>query len=229
MWGGRTRPPRMIAFFYLFSEGGTVNAFISPRFDEGRTLRLMAPSRTTLWMNANRERRKAVVGEVRATLTYLTMRVQTYTGASDIFQTPRFAYYYATWHVIYQEAIVARKVQTQAAQERTSWQGFLDHRMTEDELADADNWTPSEADIWEEIEEIINTGIRVQLSYSTKLGMATCTLTDYRPGSRTAGYALSAQDANGALALKLAIYKHNVLLRGDWATLLTDRPRGRRG
>lgn len=205
------------------------NPFISPRFNEGGKLFLANPSYTALWMDEQRKQRSPLLGELQGTLSYLSMRAQTYTGGKNLFDTKMFAYHYASFHVLYTEVIMAKKISTEKSQERAPWLGFLERRLTEDELADADNWTPSEADIWDAVERFIIAGIRVQLSYSTRLKLATCTLTDYRPDSSTAGYALSAQDANAALALKLAIFKHEHLLQNNWQALLTQGTQGRRG
>jgi len=94
---------------------------------------------------------------------------------------------------------------------------------------ECDQWTPSEADIWEGVERCIEDGLSISISYSQKSGMATAMFKDYRPGSKTAGWALSAQDANGALALKLLLYKHMTLLQGNWLPLTQQGTRGRRG
>lgn len=206
-----------------------MNPFISPRFDEGQRLHLAAMSYTELWMRTAAKDHRYADGHLRALLTYLSMRAQTYTGSGNLFDTRQFCYHYASFHIFYQEIVMKQKINSQPAQERAPWQGFIDYRLAEAELVDCDQWTPSEADIWELVERCIMDGLRIQLSYSAKLGLATATFTDYRPGSKTAGYALSGQDANAALALKLLLYKHTSLLQGNWLPLLSTGTRGRRG
>lgn len=113
--------------------------------------------------------------------------------------------------------------------ERPEWKGFLDRRLSEDELAALDASKPKPTDIWSAVDDIIQDDYRFMLSYNRKTKLASVTLTDNNPERKTAGYALSSSDTDGASALKMAIYKHVVLLERDWSPLIEQAPRARRG
>jgi len=113
--------------------------------------------------------------------------------------------------------------------ERPEWKGFLDRRLTPDELAALDESKPKPSDLWAAVDTIIEDGYRFMLSYNRKTKLASVTLTDDNPERKTAGYALSSSDVDGASALKMAVYKHMVLLERDWTPLIEQAPKARRG
>lgn len=113
---------------------------------------------------------------------------------------------------------------------KAKWSGFLDFRLSDDQLADLDDWQPSVAEIWEKVDSVLHDGYKVTLSYNAKYHTATATLIDESLSRRSGGYGLSSSDSDGALALKAAMFKHFVVLQGTWESLL-DQPlvAGRRG
>lgn len=113
--------------------------------------------------------------------------------------------------------------------DKATWQGFLERRLTDSELEALDAWQPDAAEVWGMVDDMIQAGYRFTLSYNTRTKLATVTIIDDNVSRKTAGFALSTADGDGALALKAALYKHVTLLSGDWAALLATPPRGRRG
>ena len=114
-------------------------------------------------------------------------------------------------------------------QEKAEWIGFLELRLTDLELEELDNWKPKPAEIWEVVDACIAGGYRFTLSYNNRSHLASCTMIDDNSSRRTGGYALSSSDGDGALALKMAVFKH-LKLSGNWDILLSsDAPKGRRG
>lgn len=114
--------------------------------------------------------------------------------------------------------------------DRAQWQGFLDRQLTEDELQQLDEWKPKPSDVWGEVDTLLSAGVRITLSYNQRGKAACCTLIDDNPERPTGGYGLSSFDGDCAAAMKMAIFKHAVLLQRDWSPLLSpDKPRVRRG
>lgn len=113
---------------------------------------------------------------------------------------------------------------------RAKWIGFLDYRLTEDELDGLDDWKPTTAEIWERVDSLIENGYRLALSYNAQFKVSTCTIMDDEASRKSGGYGLSSSDSDGALALKAALYKHFEVLKSSWDTLM-DAPLtpGRRG
>lgn len=113
--------------------------------------------------------------------------------------------------------------------ERPEWKGFIDYRLSDEELAELDEWQPSSDDIWVMVDKMINDRRRLTLSYNSRQHLASCTIIDDDSERKTGGYALSSADTDGALALKMACFKH-LKLGEDWTDMLTDdKPHGRRG
>lgn len=125
---------------------------------------------------------------------------------------------------------MARRAVKEQAEKRATWQGFIDFRLTNDQLAELDDWQPTPVEIWESVDRLLGDKYRVTLSYSAKLKTATCSIMDDDPMRKSGGWALSSADGDGASALKAAIYKHFLVLNGSWETVL-DIPAsvGRRG
>jgi len=113
---------------------------------------------------------------------------------------------------------------------RATWKGFLDFRLGEGELQELDEWKPKAPEIWESVDTLLRSNIRVTLSYSSATQTSTCTLIDDDPERASGGWALASSDSDGALALKAAIFKHFMVLEASWERLL-DLPAagGRRG
>lgn len=113
--------------------------------------------------------------------------------------------------------------------EKAEWIGFLEFRLTDAELEELDAWKPKPQDIWDAVDSACTAGFRFTLSYNNRTKLASCTIVDDDASRKTGGYALSSADENGALALKMATFKH-LKLATDWTSLLGhDAPKGKRG
>jgi len=114
--------------------------------------------------------------------------------------------------------------------EKANWQGLLDRPLTDDELASLDEWKPKPSEVWGEVDAMLQGGLRLTLSYNKRSNAACATIIDDDAARATGGYGLSSFDGDCAAALKMAIFKHAVLLQRDWTPLLSpDKPRVRRG
>jgi hypothetical protein len=116
----------------------------------------------------------------------------------------------------------------QQTNDQAEWKGFLDLRMSDEQLGQLDQWKPKPSEMWDLLDGIILADYRLTLSYNKKTRLASVTIVDN--GDRpTRGYALSTADTDGALALKAACFKHYTLLNSDWSGLLGQPQRARRG
>jgi len=149
--------------------------------------------------------------------------------SEDMFSRPRFAERFMNLQEMY--ATMAGKTRTNERRNDNTpeWKGFLDRKLSDDELAGLDAWKPTAAQIWNSVDAAIQSGFRFTLSYNGKTKLASVTQIDNREKSKTAGYALSSADTDGALALKMALYKHYQVLNEDWDQLSDAAPRARRG
>jgi len=158
----------------------------------------------------------------------LIVRAASWTADSNLFLSYRFSILLYKFRAEYAEMAGRKPKETRVA--RAKWNGFLDYRLSEEELDGLDNWQPAAAEIWEGVDRLIEDGYRIALSYNAQFKVATCTIMDDDANRRAGGYGLSSSDVDGARALKAAIYKHFVVLEGKWDRLL-DMPltTGRRG
>jgi len=123
-----------------------------------------------------------------------------------------------------------RKIEPERKQnDRAEWLGFLDRRLSDDEISALDESKPKPSELWSAIDDILSDGYRFILSYNKRTKLASVTLVDDNPDRKTGGYALSSSDTDGAGALKMAVYKHVVLLERDWTSLLDQPVKARRG
>lgn len=158
----------------------------------------------------------------------LTVRAVSWRDAGNLFSSYRFSI--LLWKFREECAVMAGRKPKESRAVRAKWVGFLDYRLSDDELMDLDSWKPTTAEIWECVDTLIEGGYRVALSYNATLKVASCTLMDDDAERRSGGYGLSSSDTDGAAALKAAVFKHFHVLSGDWAQLV-DAPltRGARG
>jgi len=150
-------------------------------------------------------------------------------GEGDLFSSSRFL---SKLSIVKGElAVTERRKKTQPIKDsdKAEWKGFLDYRLSDEQLAALDEWKPKPAEVWAEVDAAIASGFRFTLSYNAKTHLASCTMICDDNGQKYGGYALSSSDEDGALALKMAIFKHTGLER-DWTALMDKSPvRGKRG
>jgi len=120
------------------------------------------------------------------------------------------------------------KVKGRAQDERPEWRGFLDYRMSDEQVMACDNWKPKPSEMWDLLDGMLLADYRLTLSYNKRTKLASVTIVD-EGGRSTAGWALSTSDTDGALALKAACFKHYTLLGQDWSGLLDQPQKARRG
>jgi len=114
--------------------------------------------------------------------------------------------------------------------QKAEWQGFLERRLSDDELQALDEWKPKPSEVWSELDGMVAAGYRVTLTYNAREKSACATIIADGKALAWGGFALSSFDGDCALALKMAIFKHAVLLQRDWTPLMSpDAKHVRRG
>lgn len=182
------------------------------------------------WMRAHMARGQFPDAEMWTLADELARRCASHYAGDNLFDKPKF------FSCLYQFrekcAIMAgrkqRDVRTQ--RERAAWQGFIDYRLTEGQLEELDLWSPTASECFEMVDAMLQDGYRITLSYNPGTKLATCTIIDDGAnGRKTGGYGISTSDSDCALALKAAVFKHAVVLKGDWSEFLDKPATGRRG
>lgn len=159
----------------------------------------------------------------------LLIRVTSYREKIDLFSTYKF---WRTLRAFAEErATMAGRTRKQERQqnERAEWKGFLDRRLSDDELAALDESKPKPSELFGAIDDIMQDEYRFIVSYNRRTKLASVTLVDDNPERKTGGFALSSSDTDCAGALKMAVFKHMVLLERDWSTLMDQPAKSRRG
>lgn len=159
----------------------------------------------------------------------MLIRVISHREKIDLFTSYKF---WRTFLAFKQEraTMAGRKVKEERRQdERPEWRGFLDFRLTDEQLEALDSSKPKPTELFAAIDDMQQNDYRFILSYNRRTKLASVTVMDDNPERKSAGYALSSADTDCAGALKMAVYKHVVLLEGDWSRLLEAPPKSRRG
>lgn len=121
--------------------------------------------------------------------------------------------------------------QTRKLQQETRGQlRFLNVRLTDEQLKEADEWEVKPVQVWAALDHALHAGLSLSFSYNSERKTASAMFIDRREESEAANWALSAFSDDCKDALKLLLYKHFELLKEDWIPLLhNDAPRSQRG
>lgn len=151
------------------------------------------------------------------------------TPDTDLFSRPKFWGKFEALRVEMANKRGTPKRDMVRQDDRPEWQGFIEYRLTDAELAELDEWKPKPLDVLAAVDQMLNTGYRLTLSYNARTHLASCTVIDDDSSRKSGGFGMSSADVDGAAVLKMAVYKHQKL-QGDWTALMgDDRPKGRRG
>jgi hypothetical protein len=156
-------------------------------------------------------------------------RVRTWYNPTNLFENATAARQLQAAREYLLEMTMARKPDPKPAPTERQWKGFLERRLSGEELEALDQWEATDTDLVEGLVGLLESGYELKLSYNPTTKAACCTLIDRDGTRKTAGWALSTFDTNGPAALKASLYKHLVALEGDWLQLLGQAPTSRRG
>lgn len=186
-------------------------------------------SATTLWNGAADDATRDRLWYRALCADVLLIRAASYRQPEDLFTRPRFWSDLLEFFVYNEGEMMARSKQQTKQGDRPEWKGFLERRLTEQELGELDEWKPKPTDVFNAIDGMMADDFRLTLSYNKRTRLATCTIIDDSPSRKTRGWALSTADENAAAALKAAVFKHTLCLDNSWDGLLELPPRAQRG
>lgn len=159
----------------------------------------------------------------------LTSAITSWKHSTDFLASVRGGKLLAEFRRDWSNLLMAGRKPTPVNSSRPEWKGFLEATLDDDQVAAADAWKPKPSEVWELVHGLIEDSYDLSISYQATAKTVTVTLKDTNSSRKTAGFAISTKDANAPDALKLALWKHfNVLIR-DWAPLLEQPVRPRRG
>jgi len=157
-------------------------------------------------------------------------RLRTWYNANDYFANRTTLTNIAIFSFTKERLInVATKRKTTEFTRESTWKGFLEYRLSDLELIDADEAVISDEEMLDGVVTLLDAGYKLTLSYNAQTKAATATLQAGDAIPKFTGWALSAKDVNGRGALKLLLYKHHECLKGDWSVLLTSEKPIQRG
>jgi len=159
----------------------------------------------------------------------LLKRAASYREKNDLFGAYKFANKLALYRETNAQMAQRKRKAPIQSNERPEWQGFLDLRLDDEQLALLDGWKPKPTEIWDMVDEMVEAGYRFIISYNRVTKLASTTVMDDDIDRKTGGWGLSSSDTDGASALKMAVFKHYHVLNGDWTPLLGQPSKSRRG
>jgi len=114
------------------------------------------------------------------------------------------------------------------AQGNSAFKGFLQRPLTDDELVLCAQSKVKPVAIFERMNALVLNGFKLSLN-TTKDGGSIASWTDILEGRVSYGYCLSTWGEDPYEALMLSIYKHDEVLKGDWAELIGRSSARKRG
>jgi len=156
--------------------------------------------------------------------------IRLFHGEGDVFATRRVGAAQGSFNYALETAFMAPKAKPAPTRDSApEWRGFLEYRLTAEELDDLDSWAPEAAELFERLHWYLTQGYTFTLSWSNRTSQACFSLRDNNPERKTAGYCMTTFDADCALALKAGVFKQSVILKDDWTPFLTAGKLARRG
>lgn len=104
--------------------------------------------------------------------------------------------------------------------QQVSWRGFKDVRLTDAQRDGYDHWDAHDGDVYELAASAVSQGFKFTCSYNHSNDTYTATLTGQAGVSDAAkGYSLSAFAPSWYDAVRTLMYKHDIILEGDWSKI----------
>lgn len=168
--------------------------------------------------------------EMATSARAFSLRLSTWYNANDFFSNRITLTHLAVFSIAKDYIIpmpTKRKVNDFARE--STWKGFLEYRLSDLELMDADQAVITDEELLDGVVTLSESGYKFTLSYNATTKAATATLQAGDLLPKLTGWALSAKGRDGREAVKLLLYKHHECLKGDWLPLLTTEKPIQRG
>lgn len=98
-----------------------------------------------------------------------------------------------------------------------TWKGFVDVALTSKEKEDFAAWDVHDEDLWILYQEAIVSGHKFTMSFNKQNETFVAAFTGNEGTADNAGYTLSAFGRSWYDAIRVLLFKHAVLLDGDWS------------
>lgn len=96
------------------------------------------------------------------------------------------------------------------------WKGFVNLKLNEEQKALFLSWDVHDDDVWLLFTGLLTEGYKISSSYNGQNSTYNVLLTCNNPSSPNAGFGLSAYSPNWYNAVRLALFKHEVIFQGVW-------------
>lgn len=106
---------------------------------------------------------------------------------------------------------------------QSTWKGFVDVKLTEQEKENFTQWDVHDNDLFLLLAEAVVAGHKQSLTWNKQNETYVFSFTGNEGAGKHEGYTLSAFAGDWYIALRVLLYKHHVLLEGDWSKA-KDRP-----
>jgi len=164
--------------------------------------------------------------EMETAARRFNLRLSTWYNANDYFSNRTTLELSATFSIA--KDLVTRmpsKRKTNEFTRESAWKGFVEYRLSDLELMDADQAVITDEELLDGVVTLSEQGYKFTCSYNSVTKTATATLQAGEALPKLVGWALSARGRDGREAIKLLLYKHHECLKGDWLPLLAvERP-----
>lgn len=98
------------------------------------------------------------------------------------------------------------------------WGGWIDIQITEDMKEQFDIWfSERQEQMSSGLEDVVGTGLKLTLSWDGEHNTFVASLNGQGNSESLKRFTLTARSSNWWEAVGLCLYKHGVLLQGDWA------------
>jgi len=98
----------------------------------------------------------------------------------------------------------------------TGWKGFKDFKLTAEQLEGFASFDVDDDDLMDVVQSVLGEGYKLTLTYNGQSDTYNCAITCNAEKHENEGYTMSAFAHTAYIAMKLLMYKHTVLLEGDW-------------
>jgi len=97
-----------------------------------------------------------------------------------------------------------------------NWKGFKDFKLTAEQLEAFASFDVDDDDLMDLVQTVLAEGYKLTLTYNGQSDTYNCAITCNAEKHANEGYTMSAFAHSAYIAMKLLMFKHAVLLEGDW-------------
>ena len=131
--------------------------------------------------------------------------------------------HWISWYEICTRHLRERMGMATKKNERVEWRGFIECKLTEAEKELFAQWDVHDHDLFLLLSEAVCAGLKLSVTFNKQNDHFVASLTGGAEAGKAEGWTLSAFAPNWYEAVRAVLFKHNVLLVGDWS-LSHERP-----